>query len=111
MKRELVFELGLYILCVLLVGLLWHRPVTLTICYVVISIIVLIKWHRKSDLLFFFVTLVLGPIGESVAIYLGAWRYSKPLYLIPPWLPLLWGICALFLKHFSESLLGGKKKR
>ena len=111
MKKEITFELGLYALCIVLVGWLWHKPVTLTICYVVISILVLIKWHTKSDLLFYFVTFVLGPIGESVAIHLGAWRYSKPLYLIPSWLPLLWGICALFLKHFSETLSTGRKER
>jgi hypothetical protein len=112
MKKELAFELGVYALCIVLVGSLWHKPVILTICYVVISIMVLTKWHSKSDFLFYFVTFALGPIGESVAIYLGAWNYSKPLYLIPSWLPFLWGICALFLKHFSESLLlTGRKKR
>jgi hypothetical protein len=110
MKKELAFELGIYALCIILVGLLWHRPVILTICYVIISIVVLIKWHTKSDLLFYFVTFALGPIGESVAIYLGAWKYSKPLYLIPSWLPFLWGICALFLKNISETILTSGKK-
>ena len=110
MKKELAFELGLYVLCIVLVGTLWHKPAVLTICYSVISIIVLMKWHTKGDLLFFFLTLVLGPLGEAVAIFLGAWTYSKPFYLIPSWLPLLWGICALFLKHFSETLLTSRKK-
>lgn len=110
MKKELAFELGLYALCIALVGSLWHKPVTLTICYVVISIVVLMKWHTKSDLLFYFITFILGPIGESVAIYLGAWKYSRPLYLIPSWLPFLWGICALFLKHISETILTSGKK-
>jgi hypothetical protein len=68
------------------------------------------KWHTKNDLLFYFITFLLGPIGESVAIYLGAWKYSKPLYLIPSWLPFLWGICALFLKHISETILTSGKK-
>jgi hypothetical protein len=110
MKKELVFELGVYILCIVLVGTLWHKPVTLTICYVAISIAVLMKWHTKGDLLFYFVTFVLGPIGESMAIYLGAWEYSRPIYLIPSWLPFLWGICALFLKNISETILKSKKK-
>jgi hypothetical protein len=110
MKKELVFELGVYILCIVLVGTLWHKPVTLTFCYVVISTLVLIKWHTKSDLLFYSITFVLGPIGESVAIYLGAWEYSRPLYFIPSWLPFLWGICALFLKNISETILKSKKK-
>ena len=110
MKRELAFELGLYALCIVLVGSLWHKPVFLTICYALMSIVVLAKWHSKSDLLFYFITFVLGPVGESVAIYRGAWEYTKPLYLIPLWLPFLWGICALFLKNISETILKGWNK-
>jgi hypothetical protein len=110
MKRELTFELGSYALCIILAGWLWPKPVTLTICYAAISIVALIKWHTKSDLLFYFVTFVLGPMGESVAIYLGAWKYSNPLYLIPLWLPFLWGICALFMKHISETIVTSGKK-
>jgi len=78
MKKELAFELCIYILCTALVGTLWNKPVTLTLCYVVISILVLMKWHTKNDFLFYFITFLLGPIGESVAIYLGAWKYSNP---------------------------------
>ncbi len=110
MKKELLFELGVYTLCIVLVGTLWNKPVTLTLCYIVISILVLMRWHTKSDLLFYFITFVLGPVGEAVAIYRGAWEYSKPLYLIPSWLPFLWGICALSLKNISETILRGRKK-
>ena len=105
-----MFELSIYILCILLVGSLWHEPVILTICYIALSIAVLMKWHTKSDLLFYFITFSLGPLGESVAIYLGAWEYSRPLYLIPSWLPFLWGICALFLKNISETILKSREK-
>ena len=105
MKKELAFELSSYALSVVLVGLLWNRPVMLTICYVVVSIVMLMKWHTKSDLFFYLVAFALGPLGESAAIYFGAWKYSKPFYLIPLWLPFLWGICALFMKNISETLL------
>jgi len=105
MKKELLFELIIYFLCVALAGFLWHKPIILTVCYAVITIITLIKWHTKSDLFFYFVAFVLGPLGESIGIYFGAWQYSKPFYLIPIWLPLLWGIAALFIKNISENLL------
>jgi len=110
MKRELTFELSLYALCIVLVGLLWHKPLLLTICYVAISVVVLTRWHTKSDLLFYWVTFALGPMGEFVAVYFGAWKYSKPLFLLPLWLPFLWGICALFMKNVSETLLKGRRK-
>jgi len=110
MKRELVFELCVYIMCVILAGFFWPEPVILTIFYVVISVIMLIKWHKKSDLIFYFVAFGLGPMGEAFAIYLGAWQYSKPFYLIPIWLPLLWGISALFVKKISETLLKAESR-
>lgn len=110
MKKELLFELCLYALCIILAGFLWDKPVLLIVCYAVISMTVFTKWHTKSDLFFYFVAFVLGPIGESVAIYFGAWVYSKPFYLIPLWLPFLWGICALFMKNISETLLKGGNK-
>ncbi len=111
MKRDLIFELGVYAACIVLVGLLWDKPVVLTVCYITLSVVALTKWHSKSDLLFYFVTFVLGPVGESVAVYLGAWKYSRPFFLIPVWLPFLWGICALFMKNISETLLEGRRKK
>jgi len=105
MKKELIIEVLIYALSITLAALLWHNPVFLSICYVLISIFMLYRWHAKSDLIFYFVAVVLGPLGEVVAVYFGAWQYSKPLYLIPIWLPFLWGIAALFMKKLSETSL------
>ena len=107
MKKELVFELCIYIISIILAGIFWHEPFILTIFYVVISVIMLTKWHEKSDLIFYFVAFSLGTIGGAFAIYLGAWQYTKPFYLIPIWLPFLWGISALFIKKLSEALSKG----
>jgi len=104
MRKELVFELGIYAISIILVGFFWRAPAILTIFYVMISLIMLTQWHEKSDLIFYFVAFSLGPIGETFAIYLGAWKYSKPFYLVPIWLPFLWGISALFVKKISETL-------
>jgi hypothetical protein len=65
----------------------------------------LCRWHSRSDLIFYFVAFSLGPAGEVVAVYCGAWEYSKPFYLIPIWLPFLWGIAALFMKKISETFI------
>jgi hypothetical protein len=108
MKRELLFELCIYCLCIALVAFLWHKPVILMLCFIVTSILVFIKWHTRSDLFFYFTAFVIGSVAESIAINFGAWNYSKPFYLIPIWLPLLWGIAALIVKNMSETLL---KKR
>ena len=104
MKRGLGIQIGIYALCVMLAGFLWHRQGVLAVCYLFISILMLYRWHTRSDLSFYFVAFLLGPLGEIVAVYFGAWRYSEPFYLIPIWLPFLWGIAALFMKKISETL-------
>jgi hypothetical protein len=96
--------LWIYAVSVALAGFFWRKPAILTIFYVVVSTTMLAKWHKRSDLIFYFVAFALGPMGEAFAIYLGAWQYSKPLYLIPLGLPFLWGITALFLRKISETL-------
>jgi uncharacterized membrane protein YoaT (DUF817 family) len=112
MKKEIVFELSIYAVSLTLIASIWDRPVILTVCYGVISSVVLYKWHTNRDISIFLVAFILGSIAESVAVYFGAWEYSKPSYLIPLWLPLVWGIAGLLIKKISETLLkiGNKQK-
>ncbi len=110
MKKDLFFELSMYTICVILVAFLWHKPILLMLCYVLISLILFAKWHTKSDTLFYVVAFILGSLGEFVAVSFGVWEYSKPFYFIPIWLPFVWGISALFMKNISETLLKFGKK-
>ncbi len=108
MKRKaLALPLAIYLLSLILVSLLWHRPSVLLLCYLAVSAFMLYQWHGRSDLAFYATAFLLGPLGEVVAVHFGAWRYSAPLYVIPVWLPFLWGIVALFLKKASEIFAGG----
>jgi hypothetical protein len=104
MKKDLIFELGMYAICVILVAILWNKPTLLMLCYVLISLILFAKWHTQSDYLFYGVAFILGPLAEFGAVSFGAWEYSKPFYFIPIWLPFVWGISALFMKNISETL-------
>ncbi|UCF91247.1 MAG: hypothetical protein JSW39_23700 [Desulfobacterales bacterium] len=105
MKSMLAIEIGIYALSVALAAFLWRSPAILALCYLSISLFMLYRWHTKGDLIFYFAAFVLGPIGELVATYHGAWQYAKPGYLIPIWLPFLWGIALLFMKKFCETLI------
>jgi hypothetical protein len=105
MKKQLTMLVGIYALSIALTASLWSKSVVLTLCLALLSIFMLYKWHTKSDFAFYFVPFVLVPAGEIVAVYFGAWQYSKPLYLIPTWLPLLWGIAALFMKKMVETFI------
>jgi hypothetical protein len=103
--RVMMIPLAIYAICVALVSCLWKQPALLTGCYVVISIMLLVRWHAASDIIFYVVAFVLGPLGELFATLFGAWRYARPYYLIPIWLPFLWGIAILVVKNLSETLL------
>ena len=104
-KKNAVIALGVYVLCAVLVCFLWTKPMLLTGCYLVISVFAFIRWHTASDIIFYFVAFVLGPAGELCATVFGAWSYAQPFYLIPTWLPLLWGLAALVVKNLSEAFL------
>ena len=104
MKKQIAALLLIYALCIGLATLLWSSPIILSGCLVLIGALMLRRWHSKTELLFYFVAFCLGPLGEAIAVRSGAWVYSKPIFLIPLWLPLLWGIVGLFLKKLCESL-------
>ncbi|UCG51572.1 MAG: DUF2878 family protein [Candidatus Latescibacterota bacterium] len=104
MRKEIGFEAVVYVLCIALASTLWERPFLLFICYLGLSLLMLIWWHAPGDLILYFVAFVFGTLADIVAVYFGAWSYSKPLYLAPVWLPPLWGIAALLLKRTSETL-------
>jgi hypothetical protein len=94
-----------YLACVIAAGLLWQRPGALLGVYCVLAAVLLWRWHTRSDLFFFFVPCVLGPVGEFLAVRLGAWSYTDSRFLLPLWLPPAWGIAMLFMKKTAETLL------
>ncbi len=96
----------IYALCIALTSFLWSHPIILSACFVLISTLMLLRWHSKGDVLFYSIAFLLGPLGEAIVVRSGAWVYAKPSFLIPLWLPLLWGIVVLFLKKLCESLVG-----
>lgn len=110
-RNSILFILVSYTLCVALVCLFWEKPMFLTGSYFIVSIILFIRWHAASDIVFYFVAFLLGPLGELFAIAFGAWSYAQPFYFIPTWLPLLWGIAALVIKNLSETLLRAPQLR
>lgn len=106
MSKDIALPVSVYVLCVVLVSLLWDRQVVLLACYLAVSVSMLYQWHAPSDVAFYGIAFLLGPLGEIAAVHSGAWQYSEPLYLIPIWLPFLWGIVGLFLKRVSEAFAG-----
>ncbi len=105
MVQALVRYLPLYLALIGLASLMWHRPITLTICYVAISALVLWRFHRRGDFIYFAVPFFMGPLGELAPVWFKAWTYSQPLVLIPLWLPFAWGLAGLFMRRISDAFL------
>lgn len=104
MVAKLFWYLPIYVACIGFAGVLWQRPVALTLCYVAISVLLLAKFHAKGDLIYFFVPFFMGPLGELLPVGLGAWTYSKPLVMVPVWLPFVWGIAGLYMRRTSQAI-------
>lgn len=103
--------LPLYLACAALAGLLWRRPVVLTLCYAALSAGLLLRWHSRRDLVYYFVPFVLGPAGEALAVSLGAWAYPPPARFLPLWLPFAWGIAMLFMHRVAEAVAAAGRDR
>ena len=105
MKREAGIALGIYVYCLASAGLFWERPVVVLICYSFLCAFMLYRWHSRADVISFVAALVLGSIADFVAVSCGVWEYGKPIFRVPIWLPLGWGIIGLFLKRVSNVLV------
>lgn len=109
--KKAVSYLPYYAACIALASTLWRDPFFLLCTYLVLSAAMLWRWHAIQDIIFFAVPFVLGPVGEAVAIYNGAWHYTKPLLLIPMWLPFAWGCAALYMKKTADVLAERQARR
>jgi hypothetical protein len=105
MKIDLFLEAAIYVSVLALTSLLWQLPWLLLTCLAVVSGLMFWRWDQRNDWLFYAAGFVLGPVGEMMAVHFGAWAYAKPVFLVPVWLPLLWGIAALFVKRLCDTLL------
>ena len=103
-RRELVLLFLIYGLCIVLASSLWEHPLMLTGCYALVSVFILLKWHTRADVVAYASTAILGLLGEAISVHYGAWTYTKPAFLIPLWLPLLWGVAGFFLRRLIANI-------
>ena len=102
-EKELVFEIILFSVGVVAISLFYDNNLLLTAILLVVSLFGMKVWYKLHDSYFFITGAIIGPIGEIVAIYFGAWQYANPTFLgIPIWLPLFWGLAVVLIKRFSE---------
>lgn len=106
MKKPIFFEFLVYILVciisIILVILFWKENILLTTTLIFLLFLITIKlWHKKNDILTIVFGVIFGWASESVCVYFGVWEYTNPTFLVPLWLPILWGIAALIIRRFT----------
>lgn len=101
MKNFITFLLPVSSL--LLVCLLWENNLLLFILLVIIGILMLLINKSKTKLIVFLFCGLSGTIAEAIAIHYGAWQYNNTLFLdVPFWLPVLWGIAAIYILEIAD---------
>ena len=111
MRKELnrlIYCTFLVTVSVLVFSFFWENNLLITSVIILISIVLLFIFREKDNLYVFITMAIIGPLVEICDIYFGAWQYSNPnLYLIPTWLPFVWGEFGIFgnaLIKFLDSM-------
>jgi hypothetical protein len=102
----LVIITGTYIiLSILAVWFLWGEDFYLTLVLFALSIIEMLAVKSRKVIFMFFLCGFGGAAFESIAIYFGAWHYSRPaLGNIPLWLIPGWGSAGIAIITFYKLL-------
>jgi len=105
-EKTLIFLTGsLFAFSILSVWFLWKNPSMLTLILLVLSCLELIAIRSKKVLIIYIFCGICGGVVESIAVYLGIWKYGLPtFYFIPFWLLPLWGNAGIFIICFYKLL-------
>jgi hypothetical protein len=104
-KRPPLGTFVMFLISVTLISLFWQDNMIVTGSLFMISLITFLLLNQESGKLRFAVPFVTGPIMEAICISSGAWSYTNPLVIIPPWLPFIWGFTMLAFGNLSEYVL------
>lgn len=105
LKASVIF-LCFFIFWVVVISVSWREPLLLTSILILIALIYLLFCRRNGDLLIFIVASIAGPVGEVIVSLSGLWTYhGARVFGVPYWLPLAWGITAVSIWRFINTLL------
>lgn len=76
-RKELIFELIVFFLCILSISLFWRQNILVLILLALLYLIGNWFWHGKHDRIFYITGFVLGPAAEIIAVRFGAWIYPN----------------------------------
>jgi len=94
-----------YVVLIALVATLYRSPVLLLAVLLAQSGLTLAWFGPRATWRSWVVGAVLGPVGEAVAVWCGAWAYWGTGGL-PVWLPAGWGLASVYLMAIVRDLDG-----
>lgn len=72
----------------------------------IIALLMFLFSKRKEDFLLFVIGGLFGAFAEGFAMSYGAWVYANSDFFgIPLWLPLLWGIAAIYMNKIQKGII------
>lgn len=105
-EKELILEFILFSIGIVAISFFYNYNLLLTLFLILTWVVGLIFWHKKHDIFFYIIGAIIGPIGEIIAIYFGAWQYTNPtIFGIPIWLPFAWGLIVMLIKRIAETFV------
>ena len=102
-KNELFLALFMYISLVASVASFFNTPMILLGVLISLSILYLLWVKTRRANLTYTIGFLLGPTGESLCVYLGAWDYARAP-VIPIWLPVAWGLVSVVFDNLNQTI-------
>lgn len=105
MLNKLFQYLVLTIGSISLVCVLYEKEFLLLVALVSLSILMFGLKRSKSEIILFVICGLSGALAEVVVVSFGGWEYARADYLnVPIWLPILWGISAIYIKRLYYDI-------
>jgi len=87
------------------VAFLWRTSFLLFSVLAVIALLLFVVQRDRGEALLFVLAGIWGLTAEWIVMFFGAWEYRIAHVLgAPYWLPILWGLAAVFLKRLYEEI-------
>ena len=104
-RKTITFSIVMLIATIFVMSFAWPNNILATFSMTMIVAVSFYFYRTKHDIVHFSLAAVIGTIAEAICITFGAWSYSNPTFIIPIWLPLVWGAVALHLPRISKAII------
>ena len=104
--KKIIISLSFIALAIILVSAFWKRIFLICAFLIILAFLKHKLCPSPNEFPKYVLIGILGPITESLIMYLGGpWYYIQPQILnFPIWLPLLWGLAGILFLTLQEGI-------